>query len=175
MATITTDVDQLYRGYDGDLAQIGAGILNPGIYATPEYAERKVENLNPSGALATCIYAGFDNDPNPVIMTLKQEFQYNTILAINIRYMNPATRKAMFKIILDSNRARINSQSSLIISYEMLARAMPNVIPYVVRRYKQQLLRVNNSTDKGVVPLVEWPEMIDINSPFENFYQKRGA
>jgi len=174
MATITTDASQLYRGYDGNLVQIGAGILNPNIYATPEYAATKVENINPSGALATCVYASFNTDPTPTILTLQHEVAYNTILGINIRYMDSPTRKALFKYILDSNAARIQSKASLIVSWDALNRQFPNVIPYVTRRYKLQLLRLNQQTDRGLVPLVEWPEMVDIDSPFEGFYKRKG-
>lgn len=174
MATVSPDPSAIYLGYErGDLTDIGAGILNPNIYATPQYAKKKVDSIPPSGGLFTGIYAGFDNDPNPTILTIKQEFQYNTILGINIRYMDSASRKAMFKIILDSNAARIESQSSLIVDWHMLARQMPNVIPYVTRRYKLQLTRINDRTDKGLVPLVEWPNMVDINSPYDGYYKER--
>ena len=173
MATISNNTSGTYAGYNNDdLAKIGAGVLNPNIYATPEYAESKTQVISPSGALATCVYGSFDLDPNPVILTIKQEFQYNTILAVNIRYMDIPTRKALFKFVIDSNRARIQSQQTLLVTYDSLARKFSNVVPYVTRRYKQQILRVNDSTDKGIVPLVEWPNMVDLKSPFEGKYKE---
>ena len=173
MATVSNNTAATYAGYsNNDFAEIGAGILNPNIYSTPEYAASKTQVISPSGALATCVYGSFDIDPNPVILTIKQEFQYNTILALNIRYMDTSTRKALFKYVIDSNRARIQSQQTLLVTYDALARKFSNVVPYVTRRYKQQILRVNDSTDKGIVPLVEWPNMVNINSPFEGKYRE---
>lgn len=173
MATISNNTSGTYAGYSNDdLAKIGAGVINPNIYATPEYAESKTQTISPSGALATCVYGSFDVDPNPVILTIKQEFQYNTILAVNIRYMDVPTRKALFKYVIDSNKARIQSQQTMLVTYDGLARNFPNVVPYVVRRYKQQILRVNDSTDKGIVPLVEWPNMVNLNSPFDGKYKE---
>jgi len=174
MATISTDTTGLYLGYDGDLQRIGAGILS-GVYASPEYAAKKVDIISPSGALVSISYNGFDVDPNPLILTIKNEPRINCIQAINIRYMDTATRRAMFQYILQSNAARIQSQQSIIITYESLARRFPQVIPYVVRRYKHQLTRIiqPDSGGQGVVPLVEWPDMTKLdNNPFEGKYKE---
>ena len=172
MATISNNTSATYAGYNGDLAKLSTYFNTPNIYATPEYAKSKDQSISPSGALVTAVYSFFNTDPNPILLTLKQEPSYNTILALNIRYMDVPTRKALFKFVIQSNAARIQSGQTLLVTYDSLARKFSGVVPYVTRRYKQQILRVNDSTDKGVVPLVEWPNMVNLNSPFEGKYKE---
>mgnify|MGYP006439795771 CR=1 FL=1 len=173
MATISNNTTGLYTGYGGDLQRIGAGIVS-GVYATPEYAEKKVDVISPSGALVDISYNGFELDPSPLILTIKNEPSINCIQAINLRYMDTSTRKALLQFIIQSNAARIQSGQTLLVTYESLARRFSQVVPYVIRRYKHQLTRIiqPKSGGKGVVPLVEWPNMTKLDSPFEGKYKE---
>lgn len=169
------DYAKLYTGYKDNRAELGAGMLHPSIYSTPEYTRTKFDNII-IGAISDCIYGSFITDPQPLILALGLEPQYNTIIGINLRYVPSQVRQAIMKFVMDSNQARIMSNQPLVVDWRLLARAFPDYIPYITRRYKQQLLRVNNQTGKGVVPLVEWPELINISSPFETQFaakQKR--
>lgn len=172
MATISNNVDSLYLGFEkGDLQKIGAGITNPNVYASKEYAKKKVDVIPPSGGLVQCVYGPHDLDPTPIILTCNTIPAHNLILAINIRYMDVATRKALFKYILQSNSARIQSKQSIVVDWQALRRAFPKVIPYVTRTYKTMMLATLKSVDTPIVPLVEWPSMVDIKSPFEGKYK----
>lgn len=164
-----SDYAKLYSGYKENQAKIGAGMLHPSIYATPEYSETKLDNIL-IGGIADCIYGSFITDPQPLVLTFGVESNYNTVLGMNLRYVPAEIRKGIIKFVLDSNRARIMSNQPLLIDWKMLARAFPQYVPYITRRYKQQLLRVNNQTGRGMVPLVEWPELVNINSPFETHF-----
>lgn len=172
MATIANNTENLYQGFEkGDLEKIGAGILNPNIYASPDYARKKVDVIPPSGGLVQCVYGPHDLDPTPIILTCNTIPAHNLILGINIRYMDVQTRKALFQYILKSNAARIQGKQSIVVDWNALRRAFPRVIPYVTRTYKTMMLATLKSVDNPIVPLVEWPTMVDIKSPFDGKYK----
>lgn len=166
------DYAKLYSGYDDNRAKLGAGLLHPSIYKTPNYEKSKIDHIV-VGGVSDCIYGSFITDPQPLILALGLESQYNTIIGLNLRYVPSEVRRGILKLVLDSNQARIISNQPLIVDWRMLAKAFPQFVPFITRRYKQQLLRVNNQTGKGVVPLLEWPELVNINSPFENQFAAR--
>lgn len=175
MATISKAMDdysKLYTGYQENRATLGAGMLHPRIYSTPAYARTKIDHLV-IGGISDCIYGSFITDPQPLILALGLEPQYNTIIGLNLRYVPAEVRQGIIKFVLDTNQARIISNQPLVVDWRLLAKAFPQYVPYITRRYKQQLLRVNNQTGKGVVPLLEWPELVNINSPFETQFAQR--
>lgn len=166
------DYAKLYSGYEENRAKIGAGLLHPSIYKTPNYEKTKIDHIV-VGGISDCIYGSFITDPQPLILALGLEPAYNTIIGLNLRYIPPTVRQGIIKMVLDSNQMRIISNQPLLVDWKMLARAFPQYVPFITRRYKQQLLRVNNQTGKGVVPLLEWPELVNISSPFENEFAAR--
>lgn len=175
MATVSNAMDaykKMYSGYNDNQATLGAGMLHPSIYSTPDYEKTKIEQII-IGGITDCIYGSFITDPQPLILAIGLESKYNTILGLNLRYVPSKVRQAIIKLVLDSNKARIIANQPMLIDWKMLSQAFPNYVPYIVRRYKQQLLRVNNQTGRGAVPLLEWPELVNINSPFEGQYAAR--
>ena len=174
MTTITSnfnkDVAAMYDGYKENRQQVGLGLINPNIYHSPEYQEKKINSII-LGGISDCIYAGFDVDPQPLTMVFKFESAYNTVLGFNLRYIPPPIRKAFLKYVLDTNVARIQSNQPILVDYQSVARAIPEM-KGTVRRYKIVGLRVNDATGMGTVPLVKWPELINLQSPFQSIYRK---
>jgi len=174
MTTITSnfnkDVAAMYDGYKENRQKIGLGLINPNIYATPDYQEKKISSII-LGGISDVLYIGFDTDPTPLVLPFVFESAYNTVLAFNIRYIPPPIRKALLKYVLDTNVARIQSNQPILIDYQSTARAIPEV-KGIVRRYKIVGLRVNDATGMGTVPLVEWPNLINLHSPFQQIYRK---
>lgn len=160
----------MYDGYKENRQQVGLGLINPNIYHSPDYQEKKINSII-LGGISDCIYVGFFEDPNPIILTFTFESAYNTILGFNIRYIPPPIRKALLKYVLDTNVARIQSNQPILIDYQSTARAIPEV-KGIVRRYKIVGLRVNDATGMGTVPLVEWPNLINLQSPVQHIYKK---
>jgi hypothetical protein len=173
MTTITSnfnkDVAAVYDGFKENRQKVGLGLINPNIYATPDYQEKKISNII-VGGISDCIYSGFERDPTPLILTFAFESAYNTILGFNIRYIPPPIRKALLKYVIDTNVVRIQSNQPMLIDYHSTVRAIPEVRG-IVRRYKIVGLRVNNATGMGTVPLIEWPNLINLQSPVQHIYK----
>lgn len=165
MATISTiansDYAAAYNGYDQQ--KVGAGLIDPTIYATPGYAKKKIQNLA-IGLISDIRYGAFDHDPNPLIVPWAYESQYQTILAFNLHYVPQRIRSAIMRYILESNQNRIKSNQSIIVDYKRISRAIPDV-QYITRRYKTVLIGVNET-----YPLVEIPKVIRGNYYLENHY-----
>lgn len=167
MAVISNAVDrdtlELYQGFDQQ--QVGLGLINPDIYATPDYSKRKIQKLG-IGILTEAVYSGFDHDPNPLMLPLTHEPAYNTILAYNLNYVPRNIRQAILKFVIDSNANRIRANQPILIDYQSLKRAIP-ASQYIIRRYKQVGIRPIESFS-----LVEWPEVIKRRSKWEGHYRK---
>lgn len=166
MATIRTGLGKEYLdAYDGyDSQQVGIGLMQPDVYKTPGYSKKKIQSLA-IGLLSSIVYSGYEHDQNPLILPILHESQYNTILAINLRYIPLLHRKAVMKFILESNAARIKSNQSIMIDYHSLKKSVPS-IQYAVRRYKQVGIRVNETYQ-----LNEIPQAINKRSRWENHYK----
>tara|TARA_B100000700_G_C14819878_1_gene749342 strand:+ start:245 stop:757 length:513 start_codon:yes stop_codon:yes gene_type:complete len=167
MPTINTSVSKdyidMYNGYDQ--TKVGAGLINPDIYATPAYTKKKIKNLV-IGGITDVVYSGFDVDPNPMCLPMAYEPRYNTIIALNLNYVPSNIRKSIMKFILDSNAARIRSNQPLMVNYDSLSRAIPQV-KGIVRRYKVVAIRPIETYQ-----LNEWVELIKRRSRYENVYKE---
>jgi len=159
--TIGKDYLDMYSGYNQ--RDVGMGLLTPNIYATPEYARKKVQNLV-IGGVSDIIYAGMEHDARPKILTMVYESAYSTILAYNLNYCPQRMRQAILKYVLDSNAARIRSNQPIIVDYHAIKKAVPDS-KYIVRRYKVVGINVRET-----LPLVEWPDAVKAKSQWESHY-----
>ena len=164
--TVGKDYADMYSGYDTQ--KVGAGMMNPDIYATPEYSKKKIKNLV-LGGISEVVYSGFDHDSSPTVIPFIYERAYNTVLAFNLNYVPPKIRRNILKFILDSNAARIKSNQPIIIKYDAIKRVVPQVAG-IVRRYKIVLLNV-----KQTYQLNEWPEIAKKQSKWQNMYKEAGG
>lgn len=154
MATTVQSKSAWLELYDGFPTQdVGAGTIDPDIYSTKGYAKKKVQKIF-IGGLNKIVYAGFEHDFQPLILTIGYEAQYNTILAFNLHYVPLTHRQKVIRYILKSNRTRIRKKLPILVDYPSLIKAVPS-LEGAVRRYKRQLIRV-----KEAVPLVGWGEVI---------------
>lgn len=166
MATISGFKKDWLDLYDGfDFKEVGIGLTKPGIYATSQYAKKKT-GIVIMGGITDIIYSGFEHDHNPLIMAMGYEPTYNTLMALNLRYVPEAHRRAIIKWILESNRTRIKGNNPLLIDYKKLERAIPSVRG-IVRRYKLVGIRV-----VGVPAIKDWPTVIKVASPWQNMYKE---
>lgn len=163
ISTVGKDVAELYSGYDAQ--QVGMGLINPNIYATPDYQGKKVQNLV-LGGISRIVYAGMEHDNSPLILTMAFESPYQTILAFNLRYVPSQIRRAILKFVLEANRNRIKSNQPILVDYHALKRAVPQSTA-IVRRYKNVGIHVRET-----LPLVEWPKVIEEQSPFQGHYKQ---
>lgn len=161
--TIGGDTAAAYDGYDQQ--EVGLGVVNPNIYATPAYQKKKIQNLM-IGGLSSITYAGWDTDQQPNVLVMRFEPGYQTVIGINLRYFPMRIRQAILKYVLDSNVARIKSNQPILIDYNGLKRAVPQIIGGV-RRYKIIGVRVMETH-----PLVEWPNVLKQPSPHESVYRQ---
>lgn len=161
--SISKDYLDAYDGYDQQ--KVGLGLLEPNIYASPEYQKKKIQNMA-LGLITECRYSGFENDPNPKVLAIAYETSYNTVIGYNLNYATPKLRQAMLKFILDSNAARIKSNLPIMIDYYAVKRAFPDS-QYLVRRYKIVGLSV-----KETYKIVEWPTVIKEKTPYDGYYLK---
>lgn len=157
---VQKDVLDLYTGYDKQ--KVGIGLLS-GAYATPEYEKKKIKTMM-IGAITECVYSGMELDPKPAVLALGFEPRYNTIIGLNLNYIPPKIKRAVLKYILDANAARIASNQPLLINYDSLKRAVPQVTA-IVRRYKNFGIRPIETYQ-----LAEWPEFAKKRSRYETVY-----
>lgn len=160
--SISKDTLELYSGYDQQA--VGLGIINPNIYATPEYARKKVGNLV-LGGISEIVYSGFEHDREPMFLCAGYIQQYNAVVGYNLHYCPPKMRSAILKFVLDSNAARIRSNQPIMIDYHALKRAIPDS-QYIYRMLKIVGIRVIET-----IPLVEWPEVVKDRSKWEGHYR----
>ncbi len=165
MAAVTNslkEAEALYSGYNP--LTVGIGLSQPNIYATQSYARMKTQILL-LGALTDITYAGWEEDREPQILSIKLEPQYNTVLAYNLHYVPLHYRQAILKLVVAMNAPRIKQNMPLYIDYKYLKQHIPQS-EHVVRRYKVTGIRVI-----GNVPLKEWPKAIRGQNKWQNIYQ----
>lgn len=168
MPIIKTVGDELLQAYDGyDSTKVGAGLLEPSIYATPSYSKKKIKTIL-MGTLTEISYAGHEHDRTPLMLPFRVEGQYGTLMAFNFHYVPYSVRRNIVKFILDTNAARIKSNLPIIVDYQSLVRAIPQS-KYIVRRYKQVLIGLGS--DGGSIPLSEWDTAIKVKSKWENHWK----
>lgn len=163
MAIIKNHTDnELISLYDGfDSTMVGIGTHNPDIYKTAGYSAKKSQSIY-IGGMSKIRYIGYDLDPEPTVLVIKLLPQYASILAINTRYMPVKLRESVISFILKTNMARIKSNLPIIIDYDTLSRAVPD-IKNVVRMYKTVGIKVEET-----IPLREWGAVVKERSPFEH-------
>lgn len=159
---ISRDMLDMYSGYD--VQQVGLGMQNPNIYATPAYQKKKIQNML-IGGISDINYAGYEVDRQPMVLVLHYEPAYNTVIGINLRYAPATVRRKILKYVLDANMARIKSNVPMMIDWKSLKRVVPEVMG-MTRRYKIVGIRVEQTYQ-----LNEWPEVLKVKSPHENVYR----
>jgi hypothetical protein len=160
--SVSKDYLDMYSGYDQQ--KVGLGVIEPNIYASPSYQKKKIKNLV-IGGISEVRYSGFEHDPNPLILTMGYNPNYNVAVVLNLNYCPAVMKKAILKFVLDTNAARIKSNLPIMVDYQSLKRAVPDV-QYIVRYYKIVGVNVLET-----IPLVEWPEVIKTRSKWNNHYQ----
>lgn len=163
--TISPDLLSMYSGYDQNRQEVGAGLVNPNIYSTPDYRDKKISSVV-IGGISDIIYSAADHDPTPRLLAIAFEPAYQTVIGINLRYVPTKTRQNIMKFVLDSNVARIKANQPMMIDWHSLSRAVPEV-KYITRRYKVVLIGVRET-----YPIVEWPEIVNESSPYQNHYKQ---
>lgn len=98
-----------YDGWDSQI--VGVGTADPNVYATRRYAKKKTQKLL-IGGITKCIYAGFEHDARPTILSIAYEPKYNTVLAYNLRYLPEKTRLSMVDFVLKQNRVNIKNKKT---------------------------------------------------------------
>lgn len=157
------DWDDLYSNFEP--VKVGPGSLEPNIYATNNYARLKQDTLL-IGGLSEILYLPFFVDKEPLLLSMKIEPQYNTVLGFNLRYVPQNIRIAMVNVVFETNQNRIRNDQSLFIDYNLMKRRVPES-QYIVRRYKLPMLRV-----LGNIPLQDWTAVIAQTSGFENVWRQ---
>lgn len=148
----------LYSGFD--VTKVGIGMANPDIYKTAGYSKKKVQSIY-IGGMSKIRYIGYELDPQPTVLVLGLETNYQTLLCINTRYLSERMRAAVVDFIFKTNVSRIKSNLPIMIDYESLKRVVPQ-IKNVIRRYKIVGVKVEET-----IPLAEWAEVIKESSPFD--------
>ena len=165
MPIITNTGEDLYKTYKGfELHKVGAG-TDPKMYATPEYSSKKIQSLI-IGGVSKIIYGGFDHQPDPLILSMGVEAGYNTVICLNLAYIPIPVRRQIIELVLKSNYQRIKSNLPMIIDYQMLKKAFQET-KFIVRRYKQTLIRVVESFS-----LLDWQRaVVDEGTKWESHYK----
>lgn len=164
-AVVATNKEKLkqagfYDFIDPGFVYTGASQLPYQMYATQEYQKKKTKPLL-IGGINRIVYSGFEQDPTPIILTLAYEPQYNTVLALNLRYLKPRQKKLLLEYILKTNKLRIKQQKPLVIpQWTVLKRKFP-FVKLVIRRFKIITIGVIETP-----PLIAWPEIMKESSPF---------
>lgn len=157
--------DDFYSELDG-ISSVKAGLasLPFKVYASDDYQARKKKTVV-IGGLHRCVYAPFFVDPTPIILVLKAEPQYHTVLGLNLRYVPPRYRTALLDYIIKSNAIRIKAKKPILAEYQQLVRPFPWVAR-ITRRYKLIALGVIEN-----IPLVGWPSVAKESSKFSNVFK----
>ena len=165
MATTTknkTDINDLYDGFD--VKDVGAGTLDPTIYASKSYAKKKQQKII-LGGINLITYGGWDHDASPLILTIGYVPSYNVVIAYNLHYVPYQVRKAMIDFVIKSNVKNIKNNKPMVVDYYALKRAVP-VSAAIVRMYKLPLIRVVDTP-----PLRAWGTAISDKSKWQNHYK----
>lgn len=157
------DWEQLYDGFS--TKDVGAGTIDPSIYATDSYKKKKIKKIM-IGGLNRIVYGGAENDNNPLALTIFYNPKYGAVLSYNLDYVPKKVRKAIIDFVIKSNIKRIKNNQPIIVDYYTLKKAIP-VSTKIVRLYKIQLIRVIET-----YPLNSWGTAINQKSNWQNHYKK---
>lgn len=175
MATVSgtpKDFKSVYTGFDQQ--EVGLGTAQPknpqtsddaGAYATKSYRKKKIDKVL-IGGLQSIRYAGFEHDPEPLVLAVAYESQYNTIIGYNLHYIPVRDRKKVLKLYIQSNMARIKAQQPMIVDYKKLQKAVPS-LENCIRRYKVIGVKVVDS-----YPLLEWDQAIEKKGRWSNWHKQ---
>lgn len=157
--------DDFYTKIDG-VSSVKAGLasLPLKVYASDDYQSKKKKSVV-IGGLHRCVYAPFFVDFMPTILVMKAEPQYNTVLALNLRYIPPKLKTALLDYVLKSNAMRIRAKRPIIVDYGQLKRPFPWVSK-IIRRYKLIALGIIEN-----IPLIGWPSVAKESSKFSTIYK----
>lgn len=162
----SADWEQLYDGFD--TKAVGAGTIDPSIYATDSYRKKKIKKIM-IGGLNRIVYGGAEHDSNPLALTIFYNPTYGAVLSYNLDYVPKKVRKAIIDFVIKSNIKRIKKGQPIIVDYYTLKKAIP-VSVKIVRLYKVQLIRVIET-----YPLNSWGTAIEQKSSWQNHYKKSGG
>ncbi|MCK4500537.1 hypothetical protein KAU11_08560 [Candidatus Babeliales bacterium] len=160
------DWEQLYDGFD--TKEVGAGTIDPNIYATDSYRQKKVKKIM-IGGLNRIVYGGAEHDNNPLALTIYYKATYGAVLSYNLDYVPKKVRKMIIDFVIKSNIKRIQKGQPIIVDYYTLKKAIP-VSTKIVRLYKIQLIRVIDT-----FPLNSWGTAINQKSSWQNHYKKQSG
>jgi len=158
-----SDWEQLYDGFD--VKDVGAGVINPNIYASDAYRKTKIKKIM-IGGLNRIVYGGAVNDNNPLALTIFYNATYGAVLSYNLDYVPKKVRKTIIDFVIKSNIKRIKKNQPIIVDYYAIKKAIP-VSTKIVRLYKIQLIRVIET-----YPLNSWGTAINQKSNWQNHYKK---
>lgn len=144
--------------------QVGIGTLDYKLYSSAKYQKKKKKALV-LGGITKIVYAGFDNDPMPYVLSFAFESQYQTIMGFNLRYIPSTTRTQLLDFIVKSNATRIKKKKPIIIDPKQLIKKFPQLLG-CIRRYKIALIGVIENT-----PLIGWPLIAKESSEFSQIYK----
>lgn len=160
------DWDQLYDGFD--TKNVGAGVIDPSIYASDSYRKKKIKKIM-IGGLNRIVYGGAEHDNNPLALTIYYNAKYGAILSYNLDYVPKKVRKAIIDFVIKTNIKRIKKGQPIIVDYKTLKKSIP-VSTKIVRLYKIQLIRVVET-----YPLNSWGTAIQQKSSWQNHYKKSSS
>lgn len=151
----------MYQGFP----QQDVGIGTQDIFHSKSYAKKKIDKVL-IGGLQSIRYAGFEHDPEPLLLALKYEAQYNTVIGLNLHYIPVNSRKKLIKTYLNANMARVKSQQPLLVNWDDLVSSVPE-IEGAIRRYKVVGIRVVDS-----YPILDWDEAIKGRGQWANWHKQ---
>lgn len=161
--TISPDILAAYDNYDKEA--VGAGLMT-GMYASPQYQNKKIKSLGIGLVSQLRSYGGADHDPSPLIIPYYFSSAYGAVYSFNLHYAPEQVRRNIVKVILDMNAARIKANQPMMIDYHSVIRAVPEA-QGMVRLYKMPLINLDET-----YPLVETPEAIKGHSRWQNHYRE---
>lgn len=159
---VNSELAELYQGWDRE--EIGLGLIQPSIYASDDYQKTKINHLV-IGGLSSVIYAGFDHDPTPLILTVEHIPAYNVIVGLNLHYVPEQIRRAIVKTHIENNVNNIENGLPMKIDWHRMANAIPQV-KAITRWYKQ--VGINVIETYGIT---DWPNVIQEPSRWSNHYR----
>lgn len=170
MAVVSNSIKDFAAIYQGfPTKDVGLGTIEPNIYATKSYQKKKIDKIL-IGGLQSIKYAAFEHDPEPLILALKYEPQYNTIIAWNLHYLPVDMRKAVLEIFLRSNEMRIRQRQPLLVDDALIDQLNSRVkgLKNCIRRYKVAGIKVLNQ-----YTLLEWETAVEVKGRWSNWYAEK--
>lgn len=159
---VDSELAELYSGWNR--ADVGLGLIRPNIYASDEYRQTKVQNIL-VGTVSLIVYAGFEHDSTPLVLTIGRISAYNVILGLNLHYVPPDIRRAIIKYHIESNVNNIENNLPMKVDYEGMSKAIPEA-EAITRMYKQVGVNVIET-----YRIVDLPQIIQKPSAFQNHYR----